>query len=73
MGTITEVSDADPVRWPSSYWRSVKVRVFSFFSCQFVLLSLHAGSLYDLALFLLVSTPLFLHIGYNNEIRSFEK
>lgn len=25
MGTITEVSDADPVRWPSSYWRSVKV------------------------------------------------
>jgi hypothetical protein len=31
MGTITEVSDADPVRWPSSYWRSVKVRVFSSF------------------------------------------
>jgi hypothetical protein len=29
MGTITEVSDADPVRWPSSYWRSVKVRVLS--------------------------------------------
>ena len=29
MGTITEVSDADPVRWPSSYWRSVKVKVFS--------------------------------------------
>uniref|UniRef100_A0ACD5Y3X0 Uncharacterized protein n=1 Tax=Avena sativa TaxID=4498 RepID=A0ACD5Y3X0_AVESA len=25
MGTITEVSDADPVRWASSYWRSVKV------------------------------------------------
>jgi hypothetical protein len=35
MGTITEVSDADPVRWPSSYWRSVKVRVFLLldFSC----------------------------------------
>lgn len=30
MGTITEVSDADPVRWPSSYWRSVKVQVVFF-------------------------------------------
>ncbi|KAL1560899.1 ADP-ribosylation factor, Arf Arf6 [Salvia divinorum] len=25
MGTITGVSDLDPVRWPSSHWRSVKV------------------------------------------------
>jgi len=33
MGTITEVSDADPVRWPSSYWRSVKVRGFFFHFC----------------------------------------
>ncbi|XP_024398385.1 auxin response factor 7 isoform X2 [Physcomitrium patens] len=24
-GTITEVSDADPVRWPNSLWRSMKV------------------------------------------------
>jgi uncharacterized membrane protein len=54
MGTITEVSDADPVRWPSSYWRSVKVRVFSswFFLVSFLLLLL-AGSLYDLTLFFL--------------------
>nr|AKH03147.1 auxin response factor 6-like protein [Lupinus luteus] len=25
MGTITGISDMDPVRWPNSYWRSVKV------------------------------------------------
>ncbi|XWS32990.1 hypothetical protein CRYUN_Cryun22dG0038700 [Craigia yunnanensis] len=25
MGTITGISDLDPVRWPSSHWRSVKV------------------------------------------------
>nr|XP_029123484.1 auxin response factor 12 isoform X3 [Elaeis guineensis] len=25
MGTITEISDLDPVRWPHSHWRSVKV------------------------------------------------
>ncbi|GLU03968.1 hypothetical protein SLE2022_211370 [Rubroshorea leprosula] len=25
MGTITCISDLDPVRWPNSYWRSVKV------------------------------------------------
>ncbi|KAG1359492.1 hypothetical protein COCNU_08G009380 [Cocos nucifera] len=25
MGTITEISDLDPVRWPNSHWRSVKV------------------------------------------------
>lgn len=25
MGTITGTSDLDPVRWPNSYWRSVKV------------------------------------------------
>lgn len=25
MGTITGVSDLDPVRWPNSHWRSVKV------------------------------------------------
>ncbi|KAJ1694538.1 hypothetical protein LUZ63_011236 [Rhynchospora breviuscula] len=25
MGTITEISDVDPVRWPNSHWRSVKV------------------------------------------------
>ncbi|RAL50250.1 hypothetical protein DM860_007924 [Cuscuta australis] len=25
MGTITGISDLDPVRWPNSYWRSVKV------------------------------------------------
>ncbi|CAO2814146.1 unnamed protein product [Amaranthus hypochondriacus] len=25
MGTITGISDLDPVRWPTSYWRSVKV------------------------------------------------
>ncbi|KAH9603799.1 hypothetical protein KSS87_000577 [Heliosperma pusillum] len=26
MGTITGISDLDPVRWPNSHWRSVKVR-----------------------------------------------
>ncbi|KAG8387121.1 hypothetical protein BUALT_Bualt03G0220300 [Buddleja alternifolia] len=25
MGTITAISDLDPVRWPNSHWRSVKV------------------------------------------------
>ncbi|KAM5558345.1 hypothetical protein ABKV19_020178 [Rosa sericea] len=25
MGTITGISDLDPVRWPNSHWRSVKV------------------------------------------------
>lgn len=25
MGTITGISDLDPVRWSSSHWRSVKV------------------------------------------------
>ncbi|XP_029116087.1 auxin response factor 12 isoform X2 [Elaeis guineensis] len=25
MGTITEISDLDPLRWPNSHWRSVKV------------------------------------------------
>ncbi|AES99073.1 putative transcription factor ARF family [Medicago truncatula] len=25
MGTITSISDMDPVRWPNSHWRSVKV------------------------------------------------
>ncbi|XVE88442.1 hypothetical protein DITRI_Ditri19aG0070200 [Diplodiscus trichospermus] len=25
MGTITGISDSDPVRWPNSHWRSVKV------------------------------------------------
>ncbi|KAH6825650.1 auxin response factor 8 [Perilla frutescens var. hirtella] len=25
MGTITGISDMDPVRWPNSHWRSVKV------------------------------------------------
>ena len=25
MGTITGITDLDPVRWPTSYWRSVKV------------------------------------------------
>ncbi|GAB4829388.1 hypothetical protein Ancab_019060 [Ancistrocladus abbreviatus] len=25
MGTITSISDLDPVRWPNSFWRSVKV------------------------------------------------
>ncbi|KAG1361138.1 auxin response factor 12 [Cocos nucifera] len=25
MGTITEISDLDPIRWPHSHWRSVKV------------------------------------------------
>ncbi|XP_042458046.1 auxin response factor 17-like [Zingiber officinale] len=25
MGTVTGISDLDPVRWPNSYWRSVKV------------------------------------------------
>ncbi|XAR58095.1 hypothetical protein NMG60_11026478 [Bertholletia excelsa] len=25
MGTITGISDLDPVRWPTSHWRSVKV------------------------------------------------
>ena len=25
MGTITGLSDLDPVRWPNSHWRSVKV------------------------------------------------
>ncbi|KAJ6817590.1 auxin response factor 17-like isoform X1 [Iris pallida] len=24
MGTITGISDLDPVRWPNSHWRSVK-------------------------------------------------
>lgn len=25
MGTITGIADLDPVRWPNSHWRSVKV------------------------------------------------
>jgi hypothetical protein len=25
MGTITGISDLDPVRWQNSHWRSVKV------------------------------------------------
>ncbi|GAB4850707.1 ADP-ribosylation factor, Arf Arf6 [Ancistrocladus abbreviatus] len=25
MGTITAISDLDPIRWPNSHWRSVKV------------------------------------------------
>lgn len=41
MGTITGVSDIDPVRWPNSHWRSVKVflsilikiRLFFFMHC----------------------------------------
>ncbi|KAK6142398.1 hypothetical protein DH2020_022746 [Rehmannia glutinosa] len=32
MGTITGISDLDPVRWPNSHWRSVKTdRKFSLF------------------------------------------
>lgn len=27
MGTITGISDLDPVRWPNSHWRSVKVNL----------------------------------------------
>lgn len=26
MGTITGISDLDPVHWPNSHWRSVKVK-----------------------------------------------
>lgn len=26
MGTITGIGDLDPVRWPNSHWRSVKVQ-----------------------------------------------
>jgi hypothetical protein len=34
MGTITGISDLDPVRWPNSYWRSVKVlELFSWHAC----------------------------------------
>jgi hypothetical protein len=34
MGTITGISDLDPVRWPSSNWRSVKVlELFSWHAC----------------------------------------
>lgn len=28
MGTITGIGDLDPVRWPNSHWRSVKVTTF---------------------------------------------
>lgn len=28
IGTITGISDLDPVRWPNSHWRSVKVSKF---------------------------------------------
>lgn len=29
MGTITGISDIDPVHWPNSHWRSVKVISFA--------------------------------------------
>jgi hypothetical protein len=39
MGTITGISDLDPVRWPNSHWRSVKVW------CRLVLLLLQLQAL----------------------------
>lgn len=36
MGTITGISDLDPVRWPNSHWRSVKVRLTSPVSYSFL-------------------------------------
>jgi hypothetical protein len=27
-GTITGIGDVDPVRWPNSYWRSLKVQAY---------------------------------------------
>lgn len=40
MGTITGISDLDPVRWPNSHWRSVKVCLDHFFglNSQFLVL-----------------------------------
>ncbi|KAG6384491.1 hypothetical protein SASPL_155689 [Salvia splendens] len=34
MGTITGISDSDPVRWPNSHWRSVKVSYTFSASCN---------------------------------------
>ena len=31
MGTITGTGDLDPIRWPNSHWRSLKVPLFSGF------------------------------------------
>jgi hypothetical protein len=43
MGTITGISDLDPVRWPNSHWRSVKVGLETntalFFLMPFYMLS----------------------------------
>ena len=39
MGTITGISDLDPVRWPNSHWRSVKVKHILLSTCmQFYIL-----------------------------------
>ena len=32
MGTITGISDLDPVRWSNSHWRSVKVFQLYFYN-----------------------------------------
>lgn len=32
MGTITGMGDMDPVRWPNSQWRSVKVKLSKSYS-----------------------------------------
>ncbi|OIW20956.1 hypothetical protein TanjilG_26497 [Lupinus angustifolius] len=39
MGTITGISDLDPVRWPSSHWHSVKLRCNVFIFCMSICVS----------------------------------
>jgi hypothetical protein len=34
MGTITGMGDIDPMRWPKSHWRSLKVHTLQCYICQ---------------------------------------
>jgi hypothetical protein len=56
MGTITGISGLDPVRWPNSHWRSVKVDLESkllpisiaLSTCAVMLLDLYSAQNSDL-------------------------
>lgn len=62
MGTITGISDLDPVRWPNSHWRTVQVSI-----C--VVIILMCVNVYDLSCNLPQSYDLQInHEGSKSEI-----
>jgi hypothetical protein len=71
MGTITGKSDLDPVRWPNSHWRSVKVKLESklLTYCIAFYMCFHA-SLYS-AQFSTLMVCLFLYIWFMNAFMLF--